>query len=336
MSDGVLAEVLRGDRVESRHGGRAVVVDAAGRVVWSMGDVAAAVYPRSTVKALLALPLVETGTASRLNLSDDELALACASHNGEAAHAETAARMLSRVGRDVGCLECGTHWPTLDSAARELAAEGKAASPLHNNCSGKHAGMICVACDQGIDPTGYISPDHPVQQAATAVLAEMTGAAHEDAMRGIDGCSMPTYAIPLTALARGFARFGGGVGLHPDRAAAASRLRAAVAAAPFMVAGSGRFDTVLMRHFGERLFCKMGAEGVMVAALPQLGLGFALKADDGGNRAVEVALAALLRRFGGDVLQEADHAVLDGLAHQTLRNWNGLTVGAIRAAVPDR
>ncbi|CAI9121051.1 asparaginase [Brytella acorum] len=332
MTSGLLAEVFRGGRVESSHLGRAVVVDSEGDILWSLGDVEAPIFPRSTVKALLALPFVESGAAERLGASQEELALACASHNGEQRHADAAARLLSRVGRDVTCLECGVHWPTYEAAARALATEGHHPTALHNNCSGKHAAMICTACDLGLDPTGYVLPKHPVQREATEILATLTGTAHNEQNRGTDGCSMPTYAIPLRALATGFARFGSSTHMSGGRAVAATKLREAIAAAPFMVAGTGRFDTRIMEHFQTRVFCKMGAEGVMVAALPELGLGFALKADDGGNRAVEVAVTVLLQRFGASLWSPHDEAFMTEQANYPLRNWNGFPIGSMQPA----
>lgn len=328
--DTAIAEIERGGRVESRHAGTAVVVDADGDIVFALGDIEQPTYPRSAVKAFLALPLVESGAADRLGLDDEELALACASHNGEPAHVAVAARMLGRAGRDVTCLECGTHWPTNADAAHTLARSGAAPNALHNNCSGKHAGFVCLACDQNEDLKGYIQPDHPIMREVTAALADVTGAAHGPDNRGIDGCSIPTYAIPLRALAHGFARFGTGHGLGPERARAAARLRAAVASAPFMVAGSGRFDTELMQALGSAVFSKMGAEGVMAASLPQQGLGIAVKCHDGAPRAAEVAMATLLMRFLGP--EARDHAILHKLAAHDLRNWNGMTVGRVRAA----
>ncbi|NVN42005.1 asparaginase, partial [Ameyamaea chiangmaiensis] len=214
QTDAPLAEVTRAGRVESVHRGAVAVVDDTGRVVFAAGDIEQPTYTRSSVKALLALPLVETGAADRLGLTAEELALACASHTGEAMHATVAARMLARTGRDVACLECGTHWPTSDAAARALAASGHTPSALHNNCSGKHAGFVCVACDSGRDVAGYSTPDHPVMREAVRAVAEMTGAVHDDSNRGIDGCSIPTHAIALRALATGFARFATGAGLH--------------------------------------------------------------------------------------------------------------------------
>ena len=323
--DTVLVEVTRGARVESRHSGIAVVVDSRGRVVLGIGDVEAAVYPRSAVKALLALPLVETGAADRLSLTDAELALACSSHSGEDMHVLAAISMLDKAGRDVNCLECGTHWPSRDVAARALAASGLEPTALHNNCSGKHSGFICLACDQGQDPTGYVHPDHPTMRMVTAALAETTSTKLDASNRAVDGCSIPTYAIPMRALALAFARFGSGVGLSNARAQAAARLRRAVAANPLMVAGTGRFDTKLMTALGARVFSKTGAEGVFSAALPELGLGLAVKCYDGAGRAAEVATAALIERF---LKPEVDS--FTPLLRPELHNWNGIKVGELR------
>ena len=322
----VLVEVTRGDRVESSHIGSAVVVDAKGGIVFALGDVERAVYPRSAVKALLALPLVETGAADRLGLSAAEIALACSSHSGEIMHTQAAASMLRKAGRDVGCLECGTHWPMRDAAAQALAASGALPSALHNNCSGKHSGFICLACDSGTDPAGYIQPEHRTMEMVTAALAETTGAVLNARNRAVDGCSIPTYAIPLRALAMAFARFGSGIGLHADRALAAGRIRNAVAAHPLMVAGTGRFDSRLMTALGARVFSKSGAEGVFCAAIPELGLGLAVKCDDGAGRAAEVVTAALIERLLPD-LGDA----IDELARPTLTNWNGIAVGGMRS-----
>jgi L-asparaginase II len=319
-----LVEVTRGGRVESVHRGAVAVVDADGGVVVAIGDVAAAVFPRSAVKALQALPLVESGAAAALGLTDAEIALACASHGGEPAHVAAAEAMLRKAGQAPSALECGAHWPSFDGAARALAASGATATALHNNCSGKHAGFICLACAGGVDPAGYVGPDHPTMRRITAALAETTGTVLDERNRGTDGCSIPTYAIPLKALALAFARFGTGVGWHPDRAAAAVRIRAAVAEHPFMVAGTKRFDTEVMQAFGARAFTKTGAEGVYCAALPDLGLGIAVKCDDGAGRAAEVAMAALLGRFLGAGVPER-------WANPVLRNWNGIAVGTLRA-----
>ena len=328
MSDPVLVEVLRGDRVESRHRGAIAVCDADGGVVFALGDVAAPVYPRSAVKAFQALPMVESGAADRFGLDAAEIALACASHAGEPRHVETARAMLEKCGRDVASLECGVHWPSSAEAARRLSARGESPTALHNNCSGKHAGFLCLACAAGVAPAGYVKRDHPVQREVKAALEAMTGTRLGDG--AIDGCAIPTYPVPLVALARGFARFGTGRGLPPVRAAAARRIREAVAAHPFFIAGDGRFDTVATEALGARAFVKTGAEGVYGAAFPEHGLGVAIKCDDGATRAAETAMAAVIGRFLS--LNESERARLGALFEPPIRNWNGETVGHIRAA----
>ncbi|WP_419730595.1 asparaginase [Lichenicola sp.] len=328
--DALLVEATRGDRVESRHAGSAVVIDAHGAVLFQAGDIDAPFYTRSTVKALLALPLVETGAADRLGLTDAELALACASHVGEPVHVETAASMLHKAGQQPGCLECGVHWPTSRAGQRALVEAGAEPSALHNNCSGKHAGFVCLAVDAGVAVQGYVRPEHQTMRQVTAALADMTGARLDDGNRAIDGCAIPTYAIPLRALALGFARFGAGIGMHPDRHRAASRLRAAVAANPVLVAGPGRFDTRVMQAFGGAVFSKMGAEGTHVLSLPEQGLGIAVKCADGATRAAELVAAALLARHVPATPEQ--QALLQTLVRPRLQNWNGTEVGTLRPA----
>ncbi|HEX3349514.1 MAG TPA: asparaginase [Acetobacteraceae bacterium] len=327
--DAVIAEVMRGERVESAHLGAAIVVDADGAEVFTVGDVDAPVYPRSAVKALQTLPMVESGVPDRLGLTEAEIALTCASHSGEPRHVETARSILAKAGRDETCLECGVQWPIDAATTRALAAAGETPSAIHNNCSGKHSGFICLACDRGVDPAGYIKAQHPAMREVTAALSEMTGTRLDDSNRATDGCSIPTYAIPLEALALAFARFGSGAGLAPARAAAAARVRAAVTADPFLVSGTGRFDNRLMTALGTRVFSKGGAEGVHCAAIPELGLGIAIKARDGAGRAAEVAMAALVARLLPDA---AGNAELTALREPVLKNWNGIHVGAMRAA----
>ncbi len=332
----ILVEALRGSALESAHRGAVAIVDADGHSVFALGDTARAVFPRSAVKLLQALPLVASGAAEALKLSDAELAIACASHNGEPAHVATARGMLEKAGLDADALECGTHWPGLDGATRELAARGEAAGPLHNNCSGKHAGFLCLACAmhgrEGLRAfaRGYVEPGHAVMGEVTAALQAATGVDLAQAPVGTDGCSIPTYAIPLAKLALAFARVATGQGLSPAHARAATRLRQAIARAPFMVAGTGRFDTRVMEALGERVCCKVGAEGVYCAALPDRGWGVAIKMDDGNNaRAAEVVMAAVIE--AALRLDAGPAALLRSLSDLTLRNWNGRVVGCLRA-----
>lgn len=335
MANPVLIDVLRGTAVESQHAGALAIVDASGAVHTALGDIDRPVFPRSAVKMLQALPLVASGAAEAFALTDAELALACASHSGEPAHVATAAGVLDKLGLDAGALECGTQWPGREPVLRAMVARGEQATPLHNNCSGKHSGFVCLAClmarQAGAEPSqfarGYVAAEHPVMREVSAALSATTGVDVDHAPRGTDGCSIPTYALPLRALALAFARCGTGVGLSDGHARAARRLRQAAAAAPFMVGGTDRFDTRVMQVFGEQLFCKIGAEGVYCAALPALGLGVALKIDDGAARAAEAAMAAVAA-----ALLQTDHDVLTSYSHLTLRNWRGLDVGGLRPA----
>ena len=333
-----LVEVLRGGNVESFHRGAIAIVETDGTLRTAIGDIDRPVFPRSAVKVLQALPLVASGAADALGLLDAELALACASHGGEPLHAETAAAMLAKAGLDAGSLECGAHWPYHEPSMRALAAAGREPGPLHNNCSGKHAGFLCLACQlagPGVDlrqfVRGYVAPDHPVMREVTAAIEAATGAPLAAAPRGTDGCSIPTYAIPLRALALAFARVGSGVGLAPDHVRAAQRLRRAVAREPLLVAGHGRLDTRVMERLGERVFMKVGAEGMYCAALPQVGLGVAIKIDDGNNaRAAEVAIAAVIEAHVA--LDDAERDFMRASSAPLLRNWRGIEVGALRAS----
>jgi L-asparaginase II len=327
MSNPILVEAWRGSLVESRHRGAVAVTDPAGVRVLALGDVERPVYPRSAIKALQALILVESGAADRFGLGGKELALACASHSGEPGHVETAAGMLARAGLEPSALRCGAHWPINQAAAQALARDGRVATPLHNNCSGKHAGFLCTACALDADRERYTEPSHPVQRAVKAVLEGLGGIAIGEDVRAVDGCSVPTWALPLASLATAFARFGSGAGLAPQRANAAARLRAACAEYPWHVAGTGRFCTEIMQRLGPRVFVKTGAEGVYCAALPEQGLGIAVKCGDGAGRAAEVMMATTLARFfDGD----ADRAALAPYVRPVLRNWNGIVIGTLR------
>ena len=208
MSNPILVQALRGGIVESAHRGAIAIVDTSGHVHTALGDIDRPIFPRSAVKVLQALPLVASGAAERWALDDEELALACASHGGEARHTQVAARMLAKAGVDVSVLECGTHWPYHDNALKALAAAGETPSALHNNCSGKHAGFVCLGClmaqAQGDDARaflrGYVKPGHPVMREVSAALQAATGFDLSRSAVGTDGCSIPTHAVPLLSL----------------------------------------------------------------------------------------------------------------------------------------
>jgi L-asparaginase II len=328
VTNPVLVEVLRGTGVESVHRGAVSVVDGDGKPVWEIGDTAHAIFPRSAVKAIQALPFVESGAADAYGFGERELALACASHSGEPEHAELAGQMLAKAGLDVSALECGAHWPTRQAATVALARAGGSPSALHNKCSGKHSGFLCTCAHAGIGHRGYVHADHDLQEMVRGAMEDVTGAAHTADRRGIDGCSIPTYAVPLRDLARGFGRMTTGNGLGSQRAKAAQRLLSACMAEPFLVSGTDRADATLMEAAPGRIFVKIGAEGVYCAALPELGLGIALKCDDGAARAAETMIAAVLAKFLAS--DEALAADLGKIANPVLKNWNGIPVASQR------
>ncbi len=297
MTNPVLVEVTRSGRIESRHRGAVAILDARGKRLLALGDVEEPIYPRSAVKAIQALPLVESGAADAFGFHARELALAQASHGGEPAHVAGVSAMLATIGLDETALECGAHAPSHHASAAELIRRGKAPSQLHNNCSGKHANFLALARHLGVDHRGYVTPEHPVQQAVGEALADLTGAPHGTENCGVDGCSIPTYAVPLASLARGFARFAAGIEMSRPRAEAARRIYEAAVAEPYYVAGTGRFCTEVMTLLRGAALVKTGAEGVVCAALAGLGLGVALKADDGATRAAEAMMAAVLSRL---------------------------------------
>jgi L-asparaginase II len=329
-ADPVAVLVRRGDRVESVHRVAYAVADAGGALLHHEGDVRRPVFPRSAVKPVQALALIESGAAERFALSERELALACASHGGEPMHTEAVATWLARIGLDPSALKCGAHAPTHEPTGRRLIAEGQAPSALHNNCSGKHAGMLTLALHLGVPIEGYTAPDHPVQQRISAVVAAMSGVSL--APPAIDGCGIPTHPLPLADLAAAIARLGA-PGPDPDdapgRAQACARIRGAMAGHPLLVAGSGRACSLIMAA-APKVLVKTGAEGVYVAALPEHRLGLALKVADGASRAAVVALMTLLQRLGA--LDPEASAALGDLAAPELRNHAGRLVGRIEPA----
>lgn len=325
--DPILIEVTRGGLVESGHRGAVAVADADGHLVLALGDVERPVFPRSAVKAMQALPLIESGAADAFGLGEEELAVACASHSGEAVHVAAVRKLLAKAGLDESDLACGAHWPIGDHASRELTRAGKSPTAIHNNCSGKHAGMLAVARHLGLNTRGYEKPDHPVQDAIRRILSETCGVRLGPDTMGIDGCSIPTFAFSLHGLATGFARLGSGKHLPEARARAAGRLMQACFAHPVLVAGEGRFDTTIMRGLPHVVFAKGGAEGVHCAALPEFGIGVAVKVDDGTKRGAEATLAHVIA-----ALVSAAGKVLPAQLRGELKNWHGTKVGEVRAS----
>jgi L-asparaginase II len=328
MSNPVLVEVTRGNLVESRHRGLVIAVDGDGRTIFSLGDTDSGVFPRSACKAMQALPLMESGAADAYGFGNKELALACSSHSGEPEHVALATKMLAAAGRDVSALECGAHWSSDQKTLIGQARSMEAPSALHNNCSGKHSGFICACCHSGTEVKGYVGYDHPLQQEIRGAMESLTGAILGRDNCGVDGCSIPTYAVPLKGLAHGFAKMATGVGLAPERARASKRLIEACMAEPFYVAGTKRGCTRLMETAPGRIFAKTGAEGVFCAAIPEQGIAIAVKCEDGATRAAEAMVTATLARFFKD--EPEVHAALMAQASHTMKNWNGIPVGDVR------
>ncbi|MEM6489715.1 MAG: asparaginase [Pseudomonadota bacterium] len=330
----VFVEVWRGGFLEAVHRGSLAVCTPEGALVEALGDIERPILPRSAVKMLQALPLVESGAADAVGLDAPTLALACASHSAAPVHTAMVHRWLAHLGTDVSALRCGAHPPKDPAARRALLCAGQPPGQEHNNCSGKHCGMLTLSRHLGAGPA-YVEPDHPVQRAIRAALAETAGC--EPAGYGIDGCSAPNFALSLRAIATALARLArpraAAAALGPTRAAAAERLVAAMAAHPVLVAGEERANTALLRaasHQGRiRAVVKSGAEGSYTAILPERGLGVALKIEDGGDRASAAAMAAVLARLGAVA---ADDPRVAGLTAQTLTNANGWRIGTLCAA----
>lgn len=320
----------RGPMVESVHRIACAVADARGTVTAAWGEIDRPVYPRSAIKPIQALPVVESGAADAFAMTDKEIALACASHGGEPVHVDAVRALLARLNLGDGDLECGGHLPSHVPSADAMIARGEHWRNVHNNCSGKHTAMLATAVHLGEDMRGYSLREHPVQQRVIATIAEMSGCDLAGAATGIDGCSLPTIALPLTGLAIAMARFGRPDDLPPARAEACRRVVAAMAAEPLMVAGHGRACTAIIEATRGTALVKTGAEGVYAAALPEQGLGVALKVADGATRASQAAIVAVLRHLGG--LDDTALLRLRDIAVAPLHNRRDLLVGEVRLA----
>jgi len=328
MDNPVLVEVMRGDYVESFHRGAISIVDASGTVLASLGDTDRPIFPRSAIKPLQALYFAESGAIEKYGFDFKDLALSCASHNGERTHTERVVGMLAKADLTHACLECGTQWPKRPEDRAALVLAGESPTALHNNCSGKHAGFICASHHLGEKVEGYILPDHPVQRDLKNILETLSGYTIDNpAEMATDGCSIPTYALPLKNLARAFARFAAAKDMGRARDQAAHDIHTACTTHPHFVAGKCRFDTEIMAAFGGSVLLKTGAEGVFAGMIPALGLGIALKCEDGSTRASEAMMAGCLAGVMRDIPK-----ALEAYLASTLKNRNGWTVGSVRLA----
>ena len=319
-------EVLRGDVVEARHTVHVAVADAHGRVVARAGNGNGLTYYRSAAKPFQALPLVEEGIVRRFGISLPELALCCASHEGEPEHVATARSILSKIGIDEALIRCGSQLPFGADASQELLMLGGQAMPIHNNCSGKHAGMLALAVGMGWNPVDYHLPGHPVQDRMLREILRWTGLGETEVATGVDGCGVVCFAVPLFQIAKSFARFSVAAA---DNEGPAEIVRA-MTTHPFMVGGTGRACTQVMEVAAGKAFVKLGAEGTYIGGIPASGLGFAIKVEDGGRRAVEVALVKVLEELG--VLTEAAVTAISHHGNPIVYNTRGEAVGEIRPA----
>lgn len=315
MSPPLIVEVHRGGLVESRHEVDVAVVGPDGHSSgWGVPN--RGVLARSAMKPIQALALVESGAADAYALSDRQLALACASHSGEPAHIEVVDAWLAQLGLDVGSLECGGHFPNHDASAHVLIASGTGFDARHNTCSGNHCGFLTVAAHLGLEPSGYITPNHPVQRDhITPSIEDLCGVSLADATPSIDGCGIPVWEVPLDRFANGWAAL--------SERPAGARLLAAMAAEPVMVGGTGNACTRVITATEGRVVVKFGAEGMYAAVIPETGMGIALKARDGARRAAEAAMLWLL----------ADLGALEGIEPDPIRNFAGIEVGTVQVLV---
>lgn len=321
-----MIELWRGGRLESQHLGHAVICDEKGEIVEAWGDPSAVIFPRSSCKMLQALPLLESGAADAAGLTEAQLALACASHQGAHIHTDMVTRWLADLGMTEADLRCGAHMPSDPEANKELLCSDTKPCQIHNNCSGKHSGFLTLTKHLKAGPE-YVEVDHPVQRAVKAAFEEVTGEASPG--YGIDGCSAPNFATSVHGLARAMGRFAGATGAGDSRDRAMARLARAMASYPELVAGEGRACTELMRAMGGKVAIKTGAEAVFIAIIPELKRGIALKIVDGTTRASEGAIAALLVRLG---VLDPNHPATQKRLNTVQKNWRGFETGDLRTA----
>ena len=321
-----VVEVVRGRVVESVHRVHAAVVDAGGRMRAAVGNPELPTFIRSAAKPFQALPMVTDGAMDRFGITLEELAVCCGSHSGEPRHVEAVRSVLGKIGLDETALACGPHAPFGSEARRALRDAGTEPMRVHNNCSGKHAGMMAVARARGWEPSGYERPEHPVQNRVLVEAARWADLPLEAIALGTDGCGVVSFALPLDSMALAYARLGRGARVG-DRDP--TYVVGSMTAYPEMVAGEGRLCTELMQRTGGRVLAKVGAEGVYCVSIPGAELGVAMKIEDGSRRAVGPAILAILRQL--DMISEDDLGALYRHAYPEVRNTRGEIVGDVRA-----
>ena len=326
----LLVEVTRNGTVESQHFGAAVVCNVKGDIVQSWGDIERLIFPRSALKPMLAIHLIESGASNHFSLSDAELSLACSSHQGEQIHQSLVQSWLHRLGLTEDHLACGAVLPEHTESAHKLLAAGQQGCRIHHNCSGKHAGFLTTALHLDMPLDKYHHLEHPLQQLSLDILSDLADIDLKQYPIGIDGCGLPAPTMPLLQLGRSLARFANPVDLSEFRAKAIYRLHEAITNEPLYIAGHGTVVTELNEVTKGAVLAKTGAEGILTAALPERGLGIALKIADGSSRACSVALLAILDHL--DALSDEEKHKLHTHISPTLVNSRGVEVGKVRTA----
>ena len=323
-----LVEVLRGGVVESVHEGHFVVTNAAGEIVDGAGDPEFETFPRSSLKLIQAIGLLESGAADRFKLDNRHIAMACASHRGEPFHIELIGEWLQRIECRMDDLACGPDYPLNGAAAERAMASGSGRQRIYHNCSGKHTGFLTLCRHLAVDPSGYDTLAHPSQQRYLDDLSLFARLDARDLVWGIDGCTLPAPVMPLVAMARAMARFSVALGVGTAKREAVMRIQEAIAEAPEYLSGTGHVAAVLARMTDGQVICKSGAEGYFIAVVRHRGLGVALKIADGASRASMVAICAVLQRIGA--LSECDCEQLQSLLSPLVLDSRGRAAGALR------
>ena len=338
-----LVELTRGGIVENLHLGALAMVDSSGELLAAFGNPDMVAFPRSSMKPFQALPLVEAGGMEIFGFSDEELAIMCASHTGTDEHVRVLKSIHQKIGVGLNDLQCGVHWPIDKETAYQMRARGEEPNSYRHNCSGKHSGMLAQAIMLGVDYEDYLAPVHIVQQNIRKAVADMCGIHRDDMVFGVDGCSAPVYAMPLSSFAWATARLVDPIDLEPERQAACGRIASAMRSQPEMVSGQGQLDTVLMQAMEGKVIAKGGAEGFqLVGIMPgaiaagSKGIGLALKIADGDQtrRATARVLVEVLKTLGfGDAMDSPEFAIFN---QPVLKNFRGIEIGNSRLARPFR
>jgi L-asparaginase II len=323
----ICVSVKRGNMQESFHAVDAVVMDKDGKVIQAFGDIESAVFPRSAIKFIQAIPFVESGAIEKYNLTERNISLACASHLGEKIHTDAVLDWLKTLGQNEEIFACGAHWPYDEETLHGMIRKSENPRKIHNNCSGKHCGMISTSLVKNENPVGYDKYDHPIQVRLRKILSELAGVDYDHAPWGIDGCGIPTYAIPLWATARSMAALLPDSSIAKQYANASRIILNAIVKEPLMISGTKGLCSNIVQATKGSILAKVGAEGVYTALIPSLGISILLKAHDGAGRASDTAVIYLLQKFGG--LSESEINQLSPYYQFVMKNWAGLPVGEI-------